>query len=526
MTPTLPNGTRLGPYEIVAPLGAGGMGEVYKARDTRLDRSVALKIVPAELAGQGQLRLRFEQEARTISQLSHPNICTLYDVGNDNGLAYLVMELLDGETLAERLMRGSLPVEDVLRIGMQMAEALDQAHRAGVVHRDLKPGNVMLTKNGAKLLDFGLAKPSSSGDLLASTANDPTVAMRLTEAGTIVGTFQYMAPEQLEGREIDHRADLWALGCTLYEMVTGVPPFRGATKASLIGSVLRDEPPPIPPAPPLMSGALDRIIRSCLAKNRDDRWQSARDLALELGWILQGTTESAGVHEPVHRWIGSMLWISTIVAAIVATALLAPLIASRFRGFHSGPPVIVLVDSTHPERVYDDETRRQGGTNADDLTDVLQNLPVSLVKENTTWTWHREDEVLRQKPDLILIHRSCFYVPSGLDKQLATVKAPPSSPFPSQFEAEFYERSADKLEVFLGYIALDNPRTKFIVYSRRSWNGDADRKRWVAALESRFPQLRGRVTAWSVPLDRATFRNPQTGAEMKKMVVAALGLRR
>lgn len=501
------------------------MGEVYKARDTRLHRSVALKIVPAELASHGHLRLRFEQEARTISQLSHPNICTLYDVGDDHGVAYLVMELLEGETLAERLQHGPMPVEEVLQIGIQIAEALDKAHRAGVIHRDLKPGNVMLTKNGAKLLDFGLAKPSGSGGLVASTLNDPTVARQLTEEGTIVGTFQYMAPEQLEGREIDHRADLWALGCTLYEMVTAVHPFRGVSKASLIGSILRDDPPHLPVEQPLLSKGLDRIIRSCLAKNADDRWQSAHDLALELRWMLQGADSSVAT-APLGRRRGALLGFGVLIAMLLAAVLLAPAAARRYRGFHAGPPVIVLIDSTHPERVYDDETRRHGGTNADDLTDVLQDLPVSLVKENTSWTWHREHEVLRQKPDLILIHRSCFYVPSGLDQQLAGSPAPPSVPFKSQFETEFYARAADKLEVFLGYIGLDNPRTKFIVYSRRSWNSDLERNRWVAALESRFPQLKGRVTAWSVPLDRATFRNPKTGAEMKKMVVSALGLAR
>lgn len=524
MTATLPNGTRLGPYEIVGPIGAGGMGEVYKARDTRLDRSVALKIVPRELAENANLRLRFEREAKTISQLTHPNICTVYDVGSDDGVEYLVMELLDGDTLADRLLRGPLPVEDVLRYGVQIAEALDQAHRAGVVHRDLKPGNIMLTKNGAKLLDFGLAKPSGSGDVVVSTVTGETVAKPLTAEGTIVGTFQYMAPEQLEGHETDHRADIWAFGCVLYEMATGTRAFRGASKASLIGSILRDEPPAMAHEHLLKSHSLDRIIHACLAKNRDDRWQSAHDLAMELRWLVDaGDSTSAPARPRLER--RAILGMSIIAAvAVLALALLAPLIARRYRGFHTGPPNVILVDSTHPERVYDDETRRQGGTNADDLTDVLQDLPVSLVKENTSWTWHREDEVLRQKPDLILIHRSCFYVPSGLDKQMAATSPAVPSPFLSQFETEFYGRAADKLEVFLGYIALDNPRTKFLVYSRRSWTDDADRNRWVAALEKRFPQLRGRVTAWSVPLDRATFRNPKTGAEMKKMVVGALGL--
>lgn len=522
MTETLRNGARLGPYEIVGPLGAGGMGEVYRARDTRLNRNVALKIVPSELAGNAQLRLRFEREARTISQLTHPHICTLYDIGSDNGIEFLVMELLDGETLADRILKGPLPIEEVLRFGIQIAEALDKAHRAGVVHRDLKPANVMLTHNGAKLLDFGLAKPSATGDLTVPDGDGATVAKALTAEGAIVGTFQYMAPEQLEGKEVDHRADIWALGCTLYEMATGSRAFRGDSKASLIGSIFRDEPLPVSRAQPLKLHALERVIHGCLAKNRDDRWQSAHDVAMELRWVLEPLDTSMVSAPPRPRRRG-IVTISMIAMALLTSVLLVMLLRESYRGFHTGPPVIVLVDSTHPERVYDEETRRHGGTNADDLTDLLQDLPVSLVKENTTWTWHREDEVLRQHPDLILIHRSCFYVPSGLDK-LPDGSAPAGSPFPSRFEFEFYERAADKLEMFLGHIALGNPRTKFLVYSRRSWASDADRKQWVATLEKRFPQLRGRVTAWSVPLDRATFRHPKTGAEIKKLVVATLGL--
>src|SRR3954465_13437303 len=207
-------GSRLGPYEIVAPIGGGGMGEVYKARDTRLGRSVAVKILPAAFADNAQLKIRFEREAKTISQLTHPHICTLYDVGNESGVEYLVMELLDGDTLADRLARGALPMRDVLRYGREVAAALDRAHRAGVVHRDLKPGNVMITKSGAKLLDFGLAK--SGGpivDIDGATQHKPPTA-----EGTILGTFQYMAPEQLEGIEADVRTDVFALGTLLYEM--------------------------------------------------------------------------------------------------------------------------------------------------------------------------------------------------------------------------------------------------------------------------------------------------------------------
>src|SRR5438132_3894449 len=216
---TITPGTRLGPYEIVAPIGAGGMGEVYKARDTRLERSVAIKVLPVEFAQDAQFKIRFEREAKTISQLNHPHICTLYDVGD----GYLVMELLEGETLAERLTHGAMSTEEVLRYGIEIAEALDKAHRQGIVHRDLKPGNIMLTKSGSKLLDFGLAKSAPSVvDLAGTTQQKP-----LTQEGTIVGTFQYMAPEQLEGVEADARTDIFALGAVLYEMATGKRAFEG-----------------------------------------------------------------------------------------------------------------------------------------------------------------------------------------------------------------------------------------------------------------------------------------------------------
>jgi len=237
-------GTKLGPYEILAPLGAGGMGEVYKARDTRLDRTVAIKVLPEHLSATPDLRARFEREARAVSSLNHPHICTLYDVGHQDGVDYLVMEHIEGETLSTRLEKGPLPTPEVLRCATEIADALDKAHRQGMVHRDLKPGNVMLTKTGAKLLDFGLARAGlpgapGSGGVLSQT---PTMATPLTGAGMIVGTFQYMAPEQLEGREADARSDLWAFGATVYEMATGKKAFEGHSQASLIASILKEQP--------------------------------------------------------------------------------------------------------------------------------------------------------------------------------------------------------------------------------------------------------------------------------------------
>ena len=284
---TIAPGTLLGPYEILAPIGAGGMGEVYRARDTRLERSVAVKILPAEMARDVQLRTRFEREAKTISQLNHPNICTLHDVGEN----FLVMELLEGETLADRIARGPLPMEQVLRFGAEIARALDGAHRHAVTHRDLKPGNVMITRAGAKVLDFGLAKP---GNEAVVDLGGATVQKSLTAEGTIVGTFQYMAPEQLEGARVDHRTDIFALGAVLYEMATGKRAFDGKTKTSLIAAIVAAEPKPIHELQPLTPPSFERLVTKCLAKDPEERWQSAHDVADELTWIADTLGKEVG----------------------------------------------------------------------------------------------------------------------------------------------------------------------------------------------------------------------------------------
>ncbi|HKD17162.1 MAG TPA: serine/threonine-protein kinase, partial [Thermoanaerobaculia bacterium] len=278
---TLSAGTKLGPYEILSPLGAGGMGEVYRAKDTRLERSVAVKVLPSHLSASAEVRQRFEREAKTVSQLSHPHICALYDVGREGDVEYLVMELLEGETLSERLARGPLPLEQTLRYGQEIADALDKAHRQGIVHRDLKPANVMLTKSGVKLLDFGLAKAMARPAEKGSLTSLPT-QQGLTQEGTILGTFQYMAPEQLEGKEADARTDVFALGATLYEMATGKKAFSATSQASLITAIMSAEPPPISSVVPMSPPALDRVVRKCLAKDPEDRWQSAADLGSEL----------------------------------------------------------------------------------------------------------------------------------------------------------------------------------------------------------------------------------------------------
>jgi serine/threonine protein kinase len=273
------------------------MGEVYRAKDTRLDRSVAIKILPAEFSSDPVRKQRFEREAKTISNLNHPHICVLYDVGHQDGTDYLVMECVEGETLAKRLEKGPLPLEQVLRYGSQIAEALDKAHRSGVVHRDLKPGNIMLTPTGAKLLDFGLAKPA----VALVSGSTLTVAARpspMTQEGTIVGTFQYMSPEQVEGKEVDTRSDLFSVGAVLYEMLTGKRAFEGKSQFSVASAILEREPTAITSIKPLTPAALDHSVRRCLAKDLDDRWQNSRDLAGELKWIAEGSSQSAS---PVSR---------------------------------------------------------------------------------------------------------------------------------------------------------------------------------------------------------------------------------
>ncbi|HEU5163646.1 MAG TPA: protein kinase, partial [Thermoanaerobaculia bacterium] len=315
-------GTRLGRYEIVAAVGAGGMGEVYRAVDTRLDRSVAVKVLSKDLSQNDSLRQRFEREARTISSLSHPHICSLFDVGHESGVDYLVMELLEGETLAERLARGPLPLEQALRCAIEIASALEKAHKQGIVHRDLKPANVMLTKSGAKLLDFGLARIAEGAPGHAMEGS--TQHMPLTEEGTILGTVQYMAPEQLEGRDADARTDIFALGALLYEMVTGRRPFDGTSRASVIAAIMERQPRPISELQPLTPPALERVVRTCLAKDPDERWQSAHDVGAELRWIAEGTSQpNVLTPAPIvrkRRLVQRLAWLG---AGLAAGALLA-----------------------------------------------------------------------------------------------------------------------------------------------------------------------------------------------------------
>jgi eukaryotic-like serine/threonine-protein kinase len=351
---TLAAGSKLGPYEIVAPLGAGGMGEVYRARDTRLGRDVAIKILPQKFSDSPELRERFEREARTISALNHARICTIYDVGHQDNVQFLVMEFLEGATLADRIQKGALSLRETLRIGMEICEALDAAHRAGIVHRDLKPANVMLTTSGAKLMDFGLAKASAtkvSGTASTETAplfsaaetiSGPSPFSPLTSAGQLVGTIQYMSPEQIEGKDADARSDIFALGAVLYEMATGKRPFNGKSQISLATAILERDPEPIRTLQPSLPAALDRVVTTCLQKNPDDRFQSARDVRLELKWIPETVTDpvSVATEKPTGRSI--LPWAVAAAAIVLAAGLFLfiprklPLPRYRMVGFRAG----------------------------------------------------------------------------------------------------------------------------------------------------------------------------------------------
>ncbi len=315
-------GARFGPYEILGPLGAGGMGEVYRAKDTRLDRIVAIKVLPSHLSSNPDFRQRFEREARTVSGLNHPHICTLHDIGHENGTDYLIMEFIEGETLGSRLQKSPLTTGDVLRYSIQIADALDKAHKKGITHRDLKPGNIMLTKTGVKLLDFGLAKITSAKPT-SEVSQLLTQHHELTGEGVILGTLQYMAPEQLEGKETDARTDIFAFGAVLYEMATGKKAFEGSSQASLIASILKEQPKPFSELQPLAPPSLERLIKTCLEKDPEDRWQSMHDITSELRWIAESSSQTQTVPY-VQKKIAKpnrLGWIVAIVLGLLSIFL-------------------------------------------------------------------------------------------------------------------------------------------------------------------------------------------------------------
>ena len=365
----LSTGTKLGPYEIESALGAGGMGEVYRARDSRLERTVAIKILNSELTASPEVKARFDREAKAISQFNHPHICTLHDVGHDQGTDYLVMEYLEGESLAERLKRGPLPLPELLKIGIAVADALDRAHRAGIIHRDLKPGNVMLTKAGAKLLDFGLAKPTGMGAvagatetraILLSTAMTETSPSPqhspLTQQGTMIGTIQYMSPEQIQGKEADARSDIFAFGAMLYEMATAKRAFEGKSQISIASAILEKEPEPVSTLMRTSPRALDKVVSTCLAKEPDERFASAHDIKIELNWIAT-EPRKASTEEDSAKISRKAIWLS-IVAVLM---LLAAAALAGYWSKQSSPAQVVQAVLPTPENVVLDATGDFGG---------------------------------------------------------------------------------------------------------------------------------------------------------------------
>jgi serine/threonine protein kinase/Tol biopolymer transport system component len=335
-------GSRLGVFEIQELIGAGGMGRVYRARDARLGRDVAIKVLPDEVSADPERRARFEREAKAVSILNHPHICTLYDVGYEDGTFFLVLEHLEGETLAERLKKGPLPLKTALEVAIQIADALDAAHRRGIVHRDLKPGNVMVTREGVKLLDFGLAKKKGHTSEIPEDSRRSTHPMPLTGAGSFLGTVQYMAPEQLEGKDVDARADHFAFGAVLYEMLTGRRAFEGGSQASLIAAILQSDPPPPSKLQSLSPPELDRLVATCLAKDPDERWQSARDVERELEWIARQSIQNVELKGMTPRRTALAL-----AAVLLIGATLPGVVFWSFTG--TSPPTVTRFVVSLPE---------------------------------------------------------------------------------------------------------------------------------------------------------------------------------
>jgi serine/threonine protein kinase/tetratricopeptide (TPR) repeat protein len=333
-------GTKLGPYEILSLLGEGGMGTVYKARDTRLDRFVAIKLLRADLADRPELRERFIREARTVASLNHPHICTLHDIGHQGDSDFLVMEYLEGETLAERLERGPLPLDEVLRYASEIADALDKAHSEGVTHRDLKPGNIMLTSTGSKLLDFGLAKLRRDNSALAFLSGVPTPTDTISAPGAVIGTLSYMAPEQLEGREVSARTDIFAFGTVVHEMITGKKAFAGQSGASVIAAILKEKPTPLSQSNPRVPAELERVVAKMLAKDPDDRYESVADILVDLRSVQDSRGESSRF-DAIRRMLLKRVVPAVGGVAIAAAVLtfLSPQTRERFGSWFRAAPL-------------------------------------------------------------------------------------------------------------------------------------------------------------------------------------------
>jgi serine/threonine protein kinase len=464
-------------FEILEKLGEGGMGVVWKARDTRLDRLVALKVLPSDKVADPERKRRFAQEARAASALNHPNIVTIYEIAREDDVDFIAMEYVAGRSLQQLIPRKGLSIADSLKYSVQIADALAKAHAAGIVHRDLKPGNILINDEGTvKVVDFGLAKLTETAD---STEEDPTRTIRReTQEGAIVGTLSYMSPEQAEGKKVDARSDIFAFGVVLYEMVTGRRAFQGASAAATLAAILHQDPKPlresIPDAPP----ELGKLISRCLRKDRERRFQHAGDLKVELVELREefdsGTLLVAP--EPSHPSAGMRKKWALPAASVVLVAAISLFAVNWHKSTPAGPPVIVLMDTSAPMGVYDSNTRQNSGTNADDLSDDLRDLPVALHKENIGAAWNRENEVVKEMPDLIVIHRSAFFHAMNLDFQIgygpfsdASSDQPPEAgklPSGRYLYDHLNAAAMNRLEAFLGYVGLADRRARFLIYSR------------------------------------------------------------
>jgi serine/threonine protein kinase len=508
-------GAQLGPYEIVELLGSGGMGEVYRAQDPRLQRDVAIKVLPKAFAQDLDRLRRFEHEARAASALNHPNILTVHDVGTQEATPYLVTELLQGQSLRDALRDGPLTIPKALDFGVQIARGLAAAHEQRIVHRDLKPENLFVTTDGRlKILDFGLARLAPQREANADT-NAETATKGLTRSGVMLGTVGYMAPEQVRGEEVDSRSDIFAFGCVLYEMLAGRRPFTGASAADSMSAVLRDEPAPVVELRSGLPPSVGSVVHHCLEKDPQRRYQSARDLAFALetlsapGGARPDGRNTVRPAPPSKRRLA--LWTLGAIAVALLGWGLGRMTPGGTAPSANPRPVVVLMDSPLPGRVYDPRTAASGGTNADDITDALRDLPVAIEKENTSPTWHREDQVLRANPDLIVSHLSAL-----LDERVAQGQ--------ESIKEHLHINARDRLLSFFGYVAATNARTRFLVYSRGAFTDSEVAAQWVNDWETRLPAMRGRLHAFNVPGDRqATFRDADTARILRERVAAIIG---
>ena len=512
-----------GRYTIERELGEGGMAMVYLADDLKHERKVALKVLKPELAAVVGAE-RFLAEIKTTATLQHPHILPLFDSGEADGLVFYVMPYVEGESLRERLDREhQLPVDEAVRIATDMAEALDYAHRHGVVHRDIKPANVLLVEGRPEIADFGiaLAVGAAGGD-------------RLTETGLSVGTPYYMSPEQATGdQHVGPTTDIYALAAVLYETLVGDPPYVGRTAQAVLGKILQGAPVSATATRSSVPAQVDAAIRKGLEKLPADRFRAARDFAKALADPhFRHDERVTPVARPTSNGTRGRPWLVPAWLSIGILGLgfgFGALWDGIFRGRTAEAvnysPVVVLMDTFAPRGVYDQETRDNSGTNADILSEVLRDLPVVLHKEGVGSTWDREDQVLRQRPDLIVIHRSAFFHSMNLELGFGY----PGNPvYDAERQRRLYEYANNKLTAFFGFIAQGRPTTAFLVYSRGGpggWLEDDFRADWVAQLEGRFPSLKGRVNTMNVPGGaRGSWRDPETVRMLRERVVSVLGI--